>query len=197
MKAIVGLVSMLVSLSGIAFPESSSQKWIVDPNAGVGGITSGSSKDDLAKIFGAENVESYEVPVGEGMTVEGTRIFGGTKNEVLIEWKQSGAPERITISMPETDWRTKDGITVGTSLDEVEKVNGCPFKLTGFEWDYPGRTVSWEEGKLPGALQLEFDYSNTLSLEEEMQVMGDRDLSSDHPVMKKKGLKVRTLFVRW
>jgi len=36
-----------------------------------------------------------------------------------------------------------------------------------------------------------------VSPEEEQQVLGDRFFSSEHPVMKNKGLKVGTIYIRW
>ncbi len=171
-------------------------QFVIDPQ-NVGGITPSSTREDVVKIFGSENVEPYDVPVGEGMTVEGTRVYGGTNNQLTIEWKETGTPERITIGGIGTKWKTREGITVGSGLDDVETANGKPFKLTGFEWDYAGRTVSWEGGKLPKQFQFDFAYTKVVSQAEEAQVIGDRDFSSSHPVMQKKQLRVNMIYVRW
>ena len=188
----------LLQLASFVSSESAGRnpKFVIAPE-NVGGITPSSTRADVEKLFGSKNVEPYDVPVGEGMTVEGTQVFGGTKDRLTIEWKTTGTPERITIAGIGTEWKTPEGITVGSNLKEVEAVNGKPFTLTGFEWDYPGRTVSWEGGKMPSQLQLEFDYSKVLSQEEESQVIGDRDFSSSHPVMQKKQLRVNSIYVRW
>ena len=172
-------------------------KWTAAAAPTVGGITPETSREQVKALFGAENVETFQIPVGEGMTVEGTRVYSGTPNELHIEWKDAGTPERLTISGKGTDWQTPVGITVGTSLETVEKINGGAFRITGFGWDYAGRTVSWEGGRLPDQLQLAFEPTHTMSAEKEQEVTGDQRLSSDHPVIRKKGLKVETIFIRW
>lgn len=153
---------------------------------------------DITKAYGPEKCQPWSVPVGEGEVVAGTRVLGGSKNEFLIEWKRSGTPERITIASPGTDWKTPGGISIGSTIERVEKANGVPFMLTGFEWDYPGRTVSWKGGHLPAELQMDFEYSHSLSQELMKQIpVGDGSFSSDLPVLKSIGLKVSRLFVTW
>lgn len=171
--------------------------WIIDPAANVGSITQKSSKADVIELFGDENVERCEISIGEGEIVEGTRIYAGTNDEFLIEWnEETNTPVRITIKKSGTKWKTQEGITIGTTLDQLEKINGKPFMVTGFGWEYEGRSVSWENGTLPTALQLEFEHKE-LSPSEESRVAGDRFFSSNHPVIKKKELKVRALYIRW
>lgn len=171
--------------------------WIIDPASSVGGITPKFSKADVIELFGEENIERYEISIGEGDVAEGTRIYTGTNDEFLIEWnEETNTPVRITIEKSGTKWKTQEGITIGTTLDQLEKINGKPFMVTGFGWDYEGRSVSWENGTLPTALQLDFEHKE-LSPSEESQVAGDRLFSSNHPVIKKKELKVRALYIRW
>jgi hypothetical protein len=40
------------------------------------------------------------------------------------------------------------GITIGSSLAEVQKVNGKPFLVSGFDWDYGGFVADWKDGAL-------------------------------------------------
>lgn len=189
-------VLVLLSITYVSASHAET-RWIIDPASNVGGITPESSKAHIAELFGAENVERYEIPVGEGETVEGTRVYGGTDNEFLIEWnEESNTPERITIENPKTQWKTKEGITIGTTLDELEKINSAPFLLTGFAWGYEGRSVSWENGTLPPELQVDFEHK-VLPQHEERQVEGDGFYPSNNPIIKKKALKVRALYIRW
>lgn len=172
--------------------------WTFDPAGKIGGITPASKHEDIVKIFGAENVEVIDLPIGEGMTVSGTRVYGKTANELLIEWKESEpTPARITISKSGTQWKTSDGITLGTSLEELEKINGRSFKLTGFRWDYPGRTISWEGGKLPEQLQLDLEAAKEVPEGELQQVTGDTEFDSSHPVFRQMQLKVNTIHLVW
>lgn len=96
-----------------------------------------------------------------------------------------------------TKWQTSSGIMIGTSLDEIERINKGIFKLTGFGWDYPGRTVSWGNGVLPIQLQLDLRPGTEVSDDKFMQVLGDGYFESSNEVIKSMNLKVKRIFVRW
>jgi len=172
--------------------------YLIIPSSKVGAITPKATEVELRKIYGNKNVKLYEVDVGEGDVVEGTIVFPNTNKELTIEWKSKHKdPERITIYRADTKWITNNGITIGTTLEEMEKINGGIFKLTGFGWDYPGRTVSWEQGNLPIQLQLDLDPDVKLSDKELMQVSGDSYFSSNNPIIKKMKLKVVRMHILW
>lgn len=176
----------------------SNESFLIDPWHGVGHIVPGCSEIDLIKFYGAKNVRYAAIEIGEGETAQGSILFPGTLDAVAIEWKQTySQPERITISSRGTRWHTQEGITIGTSLDQLEVINGRPFKLTGFCWDYEGRTVSWEKGRLSQQLQLDLRPTKDVSESEFETVLGDRYFSSSFPAMKKLGLVVEKIFVRW
>lgn len=40
------------------------------------------------------------------------------------------------------------GVSIGSSLVDVQKINGRPFLVSGFEWDYGGFVVDWKGGAL-------------------------------------------------
>ena len=95
-------------------------------------------------------------------------------------------------------------ISLGTSLKELEHLNGRPFRLAGFAWDYSGTVLSWDKGSLAeefdggnGRLLLRLDprSDSDVPQAEQSQVMGDGDFSSDHPVMQK--LNPRVYQVIW
>ena len=169
---------------------------IINPLTNVGPITRETSEGDLINLFGAENVEAILIPVGEGETVPGTRLFGGTPNAVDIEWKYtSQSPQRMTIRSGGTNWRTSEGLRIGSSLTDVTQVNGGAFDLTGFEWDYPGRTVDWQGGSLADALQLDFRRTQQIPTEE--LLYGEGPYSSQEPSMQKMGLVIEQISIRW
>ncbi len=47
-----------------------------------------------------------------------------------------------------SQWRTTHGIRRGMTLAEIEALNGRPFKLYGFGFDYGGTTLDWNGGSL-------------------------------------------------
>ncbi len=170
----------------------------VVPSKNIGSINKSTSEKELIKLYGKKNISRFKINVGEGMTVDGSVLFKGTKDEMSIEWKGDfKQPGRVTIKHPESTWLLKNGIEIGSTLQQVEKINGKSFKLTGFEWDYPGRTTSWGGGKLSKQLQLDFEPQAQVPGNELSQVIGDSSFSSQHKIIKKLKLKVKTIYIRW
>lgn len=175
---------------------ASAESRIINPLTNVGPITRETSEGDLINLFGVENVEAILIPVGEGETVPGTRLFGGTPNAVDIEWKYSShSPQRITIRSGGTYWQTSEGLKIGSSLAEVTLVNGRPFDLTGFGWDYPGRTVDWQGGSLVQELQIDFRPTQQIPTDEVLY--GSGPFSSQETAMQKMDLVIEAISVRW
>ena len=75
--------------------------------------------------------------------------------------------------------------------------NSTNFKLTGFEWDYPGRTTSWAKGKLSKSLQLDFWTDKKIADSDARKVAGDSEIMSSNRVIQKMKLKVKIIFIRW
>ncbi len=203
MKRIQMIVILLIGLWSLG-PESSfgqqiqGEAFLIDPLHSVGQIVPKTTEADLVRLYGARNVRRVTIEVGEGETVPGSVLFPGTPDAAQIEWAYDyREPKRITISSKGTRWHTAEGITVGTSLDRLEAINGCPFSLTGFGWDYSGRTMSWQKGKLPRQLQLDLRPVRDVPEKEYEHVLGDRDFSSSFPGMKNLKLVVERIFVRW
>ncbi len=193
-------IAILLSLFFV-FPHYTASdvfNYFVIPAERVGDITRSSTESDLKRIYGVENVKRHQIYIGEGFEVEGTILFPDTEKELRIEWRNDfKEPQRITITHPNTKWVIDSGVTIGTTINQLEKINKGRFKLTGFEWDYPGRTVSWEKGVLPIQLQLDLDSDVELPFEEQRMVVGDGYFNSDNHIIKKMGLKVESIYIRW
>ena len=96
-------------------------------------------------------------------------------------------------------WHTRNGIRIGTTAVALAKLNGRPFSVTGFGWDYPGRVINWRGGKLGGKVRLlvlELAATRKVAPASERQVLGEGPFSSAHPVMKQKRLVVRSMLIR-
>ena len=134
---------------------------------------------------------------GEGETVPGTVLFPKERRRSIeIVWKDPDGktrPEFVTIRGCVSDWKAAHNISLGMSLKRLEKLNGRPFHLVGFDWDYSGTITSWDEGLLApelnggqGRVILRLSCSGDKTTPQEYsKVIGDRDFSSRHPVMQK------------
>lgn len=119
---------------------------LVVPGVRVGSVTRNTTRRDLVKGFGAARLKDQPVSIGEGFTEPGTRVDLGSKRSFTVVWTDASRTKPKEIRNLGSDWRTAQGIGVGTSLAQLQQKLGT-FKLYGFAWDYGG-TVLLEGTKL-------------------------------------------------
>lgn len=176
-------------------PTPEDYEWLLVPGQRAGKISAATSLADLIAAYGAENVRDDEFHVGEGETIPCSVLFPeDDRKRVQVLWNDPEQKDRVSalsIVEPGSVWRTASGLTIGTPLNVVQELNGAPFKLYGFGWDYGGRVSDFGGGALgtpEGALQITFqlDYEGPAPPAEELvnQVLGDSEYASDHPAMQ-------------
>lgn len=142
----------------------------------VGLITPGMTATELERAYGKGNVKHEDIPGAEGETIPGARLFADTDRELEVIWDPENEKKKVVfdVHVIGTAWKFENGLKVGMTLEEVEKINGKPFKISGFAWDYGGY-ANFEGGKLFGKVSLRFNPST-----EEIPdyLMGDKELSS-------------------
>ena len=57
-------------------------------------------------------------------------------------------PATLRVSGERSVWRRSDGIRLGLRANELQRMNGRPFELTGFYWDYGGTIMGFGGDKL-------------------------------------------------
>lgn len=179
---------------------------LIVPGQRVGLIVSESTAASLAAGYGAEAITDAPYPLGEGQSEPGSALFAGDPaRRLLILWgdlENRAKPLSVRLDSPKSEWKTAEGLTVGLTLKEVETLNGKPFLLYGFAWDFGGQLVDSNGGALRdlphedpeggfrgGDLLLSFQPSPeavaALAEGEYAQVSGDETFESSHPVMQK------------
>jgi hypothetical protein len=147
----------------------------------------------LARTFARTELREAAVEIGEGETRPGTVIFpGDPRRRLSVVWPDRASPQRRTWLMVdgESRWRGYWDIGLGTDLRTLEQLNGRPFVLAGFAWDYGGTVVDWRGGRLaPVATErcrliVRLEPPSNARRELVDQVIGDRDFPSDHPAMR-------------
>jgi hypothetical protein len=196
----IQLLSALFVLGAVltAFGEATPDPWLIVATGETGRLNVKTTKADLVRIFGASKVSDRDIELGEGETAPGTVVFPkDPKRLIEIIWKYSvlkQEPKSITIHGEASRWKAVHDISLGTSLKELESLNGKPFHLAGFAWDYSGTVMSWDGGDLEWALEgrgrvilrLGGSSANSeVTAKESNEVSGDRSFSSHHPVMQK------------
>ncbi len=154
----------------------------------------------LVKAFGAANVTVQKVHVGEGETESATVIFPRDRaRRVEILWRD---PKRrrdlseIRVGAGSA-WRTAQGVAIGMTLSDVQTINGRPFRLYGFGWDYAGTTFDWAGGALetkPGECELQLRFETTRRTDAD--ITGDGGFSSDDAGMRSAAPMVDAIVLR-
>lgn len=152
----------------------------------VGAILASTKPADLPRIFGAANVRIGKVPGAEGDEAAGAFIFQGKPDELKVYFTED--EKRIAFVITEqkgSTWHTANGLRLGAKMVEIEKLNGGPFVINGFEWDLGGMLIENPKGKLPKGVTLAFNPTREVPERERGQITGDKPISSAHPVMRK------------
>jgi hypothetical protein len=107
-------------------------------------------------------------------------------------------PKEVRLTGDSSEWKTAEGICLGSTLKEIERLNAYPFKLAGFDFDYGGTITDCGHGRLKmlGCVDRDGAFRGRLvvlrlrpSVEaqarpDHRQVIGDRVFSSGHPAMQ-------------
>jgi hypothetical protein len=176
-------------------------QWLIVPGVRVGPITATTGEDDLVLLFGRERVERRPILVGDGAPRPGTIVLGKTLDALEILWRDDAfqKPEQILIGGGKTRWKSREGITIGTSLAQLVKLNGRHFRFLGFGFDRGGTIVSWEGGRLGRVYRLGTNVSvrlgpdrlfDDLDAAERRRISGEQEISSATAILRKLRLTV-------
>jgi hypothetical protein len=188
-------------LIALAAPAQSAPQAAPGTLACTGPFARNATHAGLVKAFGPGNVSVQKVGIGEGETVTASVIFPRDKArrvEVLwIDEKRRRRPSEIRVSTG-SRWRTAQGVAVGMPLAQVETINGKPFQMYGFGWDYGGTANEWQDGKLAArsgdcVLWLRFDQTQRTDAD----IDGERSFSSDDKGMRSAAPVVEEMSLRF
>ncbi len=111
-----------------------------------------SSHQALETAFNAKNVSFTEVEGGpEGSKLMASVLFpNDPKRRLEVLWQNEDERTdtyRIVITGQST-WSGPKGLRLGLPLAAVEKINGKPFKLQGFDQSNSSVAIDWQDGAL-------------------------------------------------
>jgi hypothetical protein len=196
----------------VAHAEQISSDWLIVPGERVGPITATTSEELLESFFGPDNVEPIDVYVGEGFTEPGAAVYpNDATRRVEVVWRDDTrtAPREVRLRGNSTKWKTQEGISLGSTLKEIELLNGSPFRLLGFGWDYSGTITGCGRGHLSmlGVVDRDGTLRGRLivlrlgpsvearALPQYLEVIGDKEFSSGHPAMQELNPSVGQIIV--
>jgi hypothetical protein len=111
-----------------------------------------SSHQALESAFNAKNVSFTEVEGGPvGSKLMASVLFpNDPKRRLEVLWQnedERSETYRIVITGQST-WSGPKGLRLGLPLAAVEKINGKPFKLQGFDQSNSSVAIDWQDGAL-------------------------------------------------
>ena len=183
--------------------------WLIARNPADDAIHASDSEALLRLRYGDSNVVAGEVGVGEMEIEAGTILFPhDSTRRLTILWADSTRrtdPTRVEVKESTTRWMVFPGVSIGTSLAELEQLNGRPFRLFGMDFDYSGTVESWQGGRLdslwrspdgsPRLVVLRLQPNAGSDSAVYMKVTGERLFSSSYSAMRQVNPKVYDLLV--
>jgi hypothetical protein len=159
----------------------------------------------LVKTFGAKNVAYRKVRGAEGERIWASVLYpNSAKKRLEFIWNDVKARRRPSIRIEgASGWGAPNGIRIGIGLTDIEKFNGKPFKISGFNWDYGGQVTDWEGGALSypvvGGCHVDIDFSLDKSAPDAAidKVSGESNFASDNPSMLATKAKVSTIILTY
>lgn len=197
-----------------------SADFLIIPGEQVGPVRADASEASLMQKLGKANVVRDTIYTVEGQFEIGTTLYRNTADQAHVLWrdkKRFARPEMVMIrpardennatlpgtTGPATQWTTASGLRLGSTLREVEKINGKPFTMYGFEWDYGGQSSGWRGGSLQTQTGKPFigaTFGFDHDVPENQQsffeaVIGDTEFLSNNPALQQLNPTVQTLSV--
>ena len=155
-KFVLWLAVLFVGAATPSFGQGDSDAWLIQTNGKKGSICAQTTREDLVRLYGAENVIDQAVDAGEGDTETGTVLFPhDPKRMIEILWQDRDKkrnPNRVTISGRASLWHAIHGISLGTSYSDLERLNGKPFPVS-WGTDQGSVVLSWKGGMLERELK--------------------------------------------
>lgn len=203
LSAVLRTALACLAILPLASPADAAPKKPEQVIACTGPFAKGVTHARLVKAFGANNVAVQSVGIGEGETVKASVIFprdAARRIEVLwIDEKRRRNPAEIRTGVDST-WRTAHGIRRGMSLSEIEALNGRPFRLYGFGFDYGGTTLDWNGGTLAtqaGNCSLTLRFMMREGADNAAVYVGEQSFMSDDEGMRKAAPVVDAVGLRY
>jgi hypothetical protein len=114
----------------------------------------------LAIKYDSRNIVFGEVDGPDGSKIKATILYPNeAKRRLEVIWNNDAA--RTDLSMivinGQSQWSAPKGLKLGTQLTALEKINGRPFKISGFDTDGSASVLGWEGGaltSLPGGCKV-------------------------------------------
>ncbi len=204
LRRIGSVVSLLLAICGLfGMVRGEEYDWLIVPGKRVGPIVAGTTRADLTRLFGAKNIDDGEILRSDLGTETGSIVYPNAPDlSLAVFWINDAPDSRIRrvricpdVNLPgKCRWHTAEGITLGSALRDLERLNGRAFQLNGFDWGMGGLITAWQGGRLEklsaacGGLTVRVDPAPGPASDERARLLdvveGDDEFSSAHAAMQ-------------
>jgi hypothetical protein len=159
---------------------------------GPGVFAKDTSHLKLAEMVEAQNITYAEVDGPEGSKIMASVLYPkDPKRRLEVLWQNDATRSDLSVISinGQSTWTAPKGLKLGIPLATLEKLNGKPFKLAGFDWDNGGSVRDWMGGALstlPGGcvVGMKLEPDPKVSGDIRSHVSGDKDFMSSDPLMR-------------
>jgi hypothetical protein len=116
-----------------------------------GAFAKDSSHLKLAQAFEAKNIEYGQVAGAQGSALNATVLYPkDPKHRLEVVWQNEAARSdtSVIVITGQSQWRAPKGLHLGLAIAALEKLNGKPFKLSGFDQADGSAVLDWQGGAL-------------------------------------------------
>ncbi|MBG1231447.1 hypothetical protein [Aestuariivirga litoralis] len=165
-------------------------------------VKAGDTAKSLKAKFGKQAVIKT-LPGAEGEMYKALVLFPKDKSRVVNVTFADDAMTKVSNVDPGGDGagRVVAGVTMGTSVADVRKVNEEPFDISGFDWDYGGFVTDWHGGALnemPGGCSASIRFAPAEDANLPNDMSGDGvTISSDDQRLQKAKVTVQMLGLKF
>ena len=174
-------------------------KFLIVPGKSFGAIGRNTTLAQIEKAYGKANVRvrTVQPPHADLPKQRAAVIFAGTPNEaVALLAERSNRVEGVYVEKAGGKWATKEGLRVGLPVEEMERLYGGPFAITGFGQD-GGGAVDRAPAKAPARdlyIRLTPGRSGEAPEADNAVLNGEKGFRSDHPAARRARLKVSVIW---
>jgi hypothetical protein len=190
-KASISAV-LVPALALVAGPLWAQQRAPTTAVACSGTFAKNSSHLELVTAFNLKNVTFADVEAADGTKVPASILFPNDPKRRLEVWwsdRTHRSDIHLIVIGGQSTWTAPDGLRLGQTLEQVEKINQKPFKLKGFDKDRIATVSDWEGGALA---KLAGDCNTGLSLRADAKasaekigaVLADKEYTSSDPAIR-------------
>jgi hypothetical protein len=199
MKSLV-FVLLFLTLAAASF--AASDPYIINPGQGFGQFRASLGIAGLEKLV---KPEEYGEGESDGLpSAELYMMMPEKRVAVLMDSKKKVTV--MAIHGLKSVWHTKEGITLGTPLSTLEKLNGQAFHFRSFEGEHSGEVVDWGQGALAKSLpKVAVIFASPmhaggyakLSESEKLEIEKPHIYASSDPVARKLNPVIETIELRF